>query len=78
MLLWFVFRVAWFQTQEICRSGPIFAIGLPEVRRGVQPSRGGLGLDCQSREIDGPALALTNNSSLIVETKSLIVRDLVT
>src|SRR5262249_966920 len=28
--------VAWFQMKEICRSGPVFALGVPEVRRGVR------------------------------------------
>src|SRR5215813_8340277 len=28
--------VAWFQMKEICRNGPVFAIRVPEVRRGVR------------------------------------------
>ena len=28
--------VAWFQMKEICRNGPVFAIRMPEVRRGVR------------------------------------------
>src|SRR5215469_4745227 len=28
--------VAWCQMKEICRSGPVFALGVPEVRRGVR------------------------------------------
>src|SRR5215475_10370762 len=28
--------VAWFQMKKICRSGPVFALGVPEVRPGVR------------------------------------------